>query len=171
MPSRELVQRALNAIKRAADYEYFFGQLKSPDWIKPLWDVGLFRSPPEPIREGQYVRLPIWPESQYLARMAARAPDTVLDVLLEIPDTENVRVHEDFADAALAMPAELAAKWVKKETRWMEQQQNLYFLLPQKLGALITHLCKGGQADVALQLAKMLLAVLPDNQGVDRKGE
>jgi hypothetical protein len=171
MPSRELVQRALNSIKRAADYEYFFSQLKSRGWIKPLWDAGLFRSPPELIREGQYVRFPMWPESQYLARMAARAPDTVLDVLIEMPDTENVRVHEDFADASLAMPAALAAKWVKKETRWIEQQQNLYFLLPQKLGALITHLCKGGQVGVALQLTRILLTILPDNRGTDAKDQ
>src|SRR3954447_421924 len=96
----------------------FFNQLKSPDWIRPLWDAGMFRSPPTPVKEGKYVSFPLWPESRYLARMAAQAPETVLEVALQIPLTENVRVHEDLADATLAMPADLAAKLVPKAKKW-----------------------------------------------------
>jgi len=168
MPSPETIKKALAAIKRAADYEYFFDQLKSPDWIRPLWDAGMFRSPPEPVREGQYIRFPFWPESRYLVRMAARAPETVLEVALQIPSTENVRVHEDLVDAVLEMPAHLAAKLVPKAKKWIELPYQL--LLPEKLGTLMGHLAKGGQVKAALDLARSLLAVLPDPRATEKTG-
>lgn len=171
MPSPEVVQKALNAIKRAADYEYFFDQLKSPDWITPLWNAGLFRNPPAPIPEGQYIRLPTWPESRYLARMASVEPELVLKVILQIPDTDNVRVTEDLADAALAMPPKLAARLVEKAERWARSPFQL--LLPEKLGSLVGHLARGEQADEALRLARALLEVLPGTrtEGESEMGE
>src|SRR5215207_2844048 len=111
VPSQEVVQKALAEIrKRPANYEYFFDQLRSPDWIQPLFENGLFQNPPEPIREGDYIKFPFWPESQYLARVASLAPESVLEIALQI-ETDNVRVHEDIADAACAMTPHLAAQW------------------------------------------------------------
>jgi hypothetical protein len=45
----------------------------------------------------------MWPESRYLARMAAvpEAQETVLRIALAIPASENSRVHDDIADIAL----------------------------------------------------------------------
>ena len=168
MPSLELVRKALNAArKRVVDYEFFFDHLKSPDWIEPLSKENMFRDPPAAMREGDYIKFPFWPESKYLARMAEHAPALVLRVLLEVPETDNIRVHEDMADAALAMPADLAAKWVKREIEWLVKQDRLYFtLFPEKLGALVAHLAKGGQKETALELAKVFLAILPDPKRV-----
>jgi hypothetical protein len=163
MPSQEVVQKALAEIsKRPANYEYFFDQLRSPDWIQPLFENGLFQKPPDPIREGDYIKFPFWPESQYLARVASLAPERVLDIALRI-ETDNVRVHEDLADAACTMPPNLAAQWATKEAQWVKNQEYLYFVLPEKLAALVVHLAKGGQVDAALDLARSLLAILPDS--------
>ena len=171
MPTAETVKKALAIIKRKADYDYFFSQLQSPNWIRPLWDAGMFQTPPEPIREGQYISFPFWTESQYLARMASQEPETVLDIILQIPDTDNVRVHGDLADAALAMPAELAARWASKEAKWIETQEVLLALLPEKLGDLIEHIAKGGQVQEALYLANALLTILPAQDQEDEEKE
>src|SRR5207249_148954 len=130
MPTREQVRRAIKAIKRYADYEYFFNELRSPDWIGPLLQEGMFKKPPGPIREGSFIRFPLWPESRYLARVAAKTPELVLKVIRQIPETENVRVHEDFIDAALLMPPALAGKLVDRATRWLNSPYEL--LLPHK---------------------------------------
>src|SRR5437667_10756955 len=98
MPTREQVQRALEAIKRYADYEYFFNELKSAAWIEPLLQAEMLKTPPPPIREGSFIRFPLWPESRYLARVAAKSPELVLRVIRQVPETENVRGHEDFID-------------------------------------------------------------------------
>lgn len=155
MPTREQVRRAIKAIKRYADYEYFFNELKSPDWIGPLLQEDMFKKPPEPIREDSFIRFPLWPESRYLARVAGKAPELVLKVIRQIPETENVRVHEDFIDAALLMPPALAGKLVDQATRWLNSPYEL--LLPHKLGELLGHLARGRQIEPALKLARELL--------------
>ena len=159
MIAPETVTKALSAIKRSADYQYFFSQLKSPDWLRPLWDADLFRAPPAPVREGNYISFPPWPESRYLVRMASRAPETVLDICLKMPETENVRVHEDVIEAALAMPSPLAAKLRHKITAWLASPRLL--LLPKTLGQLISHFARGGQVSEAIDLARTVLAVFP----------
>ncbi len=162
MPRPEIVQRALEEIrKRPVNYEYFFSRLESPDWIEPLFHAGLFQHPPPPRREGDYISFSVWPESRYLARMARLAPETVQKIALQMPDTENVRVHEDLISAACSMPPELASDLARKEAAWVGSQEHLYLLLPEKLGELVSHLSRGGQIDVALVLARPLLAVLP----------
>lgn len=169
MPSSEVVIKALEQIrKRAANYEYFFDQLDSPDWIVPLLAEGFFKHPPAPQKEGDSVGFPFWPESRYLAKMASRDPDLVLNVALNVPDTDNVRIHEDFAEAALAMPPHLSAALAKKETGWIERQNHLFFVLPRTLGKLISHLARGGEVDAALDLARALLEVLPDQKAKEK---
>ncbi len=161
MVNPEIVQKVLATIKkRQADYDYFFSQLNTPVWIKPLKDAGLFSSPHPPVPEGQYISFPRWPESEYLARVANQAPETVLEVVLQIPDTENVRIHEDLINAALAMPSEFAARLIEKAKKWAKS--SYYSLFPEKLGALVKHLAQGNQIEEALGLAAILLAVLPD---------
>jgi len=170
MVSPEVVEKALKEIrKRDANYQYFFSQLKSPDWIEPLFNQGMFQRPLSPKREGDLISFPFWPESSYLARMAPEAPQAVLDVALKIPDTGNVRVHEDLAEAAYGMPADLAARLIKKEIDWIKTQPHLYLLLPELLGKLISHLSRGSQIETALLLTETLLAVLSDPREMDEK--
>src|SRR5262245_61638530 len=119
MPRAETVRKALKSIKRASDFEYFFENLRSPDWISPLETEGLFNSPRPQIEVDGGIRFPFWPQSQYLARMASRAPRLVMDTILKIPETHNVRIHEDFAEAALAMPAAEARRLVPKASTWI----------------------------------------------------
>ena len=159
MPKPEQVQKAVEQIrKRGANYEYFFAKLSSPDWIAPLAEKGLFSSPPPAVRQGDGISFSFWPESRYLARMAALAPEVVLAVMEAIPETDNVRVHEDFCEAAAAMPGRQAAEWARREAAWIESQHHLYFL-PGHLAELIEHLSAAGEHDAALQLARAVLRI------------
>jgi hypothetical protein len=170
-PNEEQVARFVELAKEPALHQYAFDHINNPSWIKPLRTRGLFSIPPQSVRDEAKgtIGFPFWPESRYLARMAARAPETVLEVALQIPDTENVRVHEDLVDAMLQVPADLAAKLIPKAKKWIELPYQL--LLPEKLGALVEHLAKGDQVEAALDLAGSLLAVLPDPRATDKTGE
>ncbi|RMG26830.1 MAG: hypothetical protein D6724_00975 [Armatimonadetes bacterium] len=160
MPNPEVVEKALEQIrKRPANHDYFFSKLTSADWIEPLDEAGLFSSPPPAIREGDTISFPSWPESRYLARVASDAPEAVAAVMMKIPETDNVRVHEDLAHAAAKLPSRLAAQWAEKETAWIRQQEHLYFLLPEALGEVVAHLATSGEPKAALGLAQALLAV------------
>ena len=171
-PTPEQVEKVVARLGHPERRRYFFDRLENPLWIEPLKEKGFFDTPPQIIRnqEQETIRFPPWFVSRYLARVATQAPEAVLDVILQIPDTDNVRVHEDLTDAALVMPAELAARWADKEARWIETQEVLHSLLPEKLGDLIEHIAKGGQVQEALHLANALLAILPaQNQEGEEK--
>lgn len=174
MVSPDIVQKALGLIqKRAANYEYFFDRLDSPAWIEPLYRQGFFKNPPAAEHQGDYVRFPRWPESEYLARMARipEAQQQVLAIALGISNskTDNVRVHEDLADAALSLPPSLAAQLVPSAKKWLQAQHHLR--LPEKLGTLMACLAKGGETTAALDLARAVLAVVSDQTGAQGEEE
>lgn len=159
----------LNTPNNLVSLGYFFNKLTNPKWLRPLIAEGLFRHPPEPERELKDDRILInyspWSQSRYLVRMAATdSPDVqqmVFDVLHGI-ETENFLIHLDIIDAACALPPELAAQLAAKEIRWVEQQNSIDHLLPDKLASLINHLAAGGQSETAQHLAHTLLVILPD---------
>lgn len=141
-------------------YGYFFETLPSPSWLEPLQKEGFFCRPPEPEVDDEKgtIRVPPWPQSRYLIRMAPLQPHRVLEIALDI-ETANPRVQEDLVEAALEMPAELAAQLTPRVLAWV--QNGHFHIWPDRLGDLIGHLARGDQADVALCLAEALLKVFP----------
>jgi hypothetical protein len=139
----------------------FFNQLKTPVWIEPLSKTGLFDHPPEPevdLAKGGR-RIWAWPQSRYLARVAEQAPEQVLKIILEIPETTNSWVHMDYVEAALHMPPELAAQLIPKMQKWI--LNDFASVMPIKMGTLLSDLAKGNQIDAALELARSMLALVP----------
>src|SRR2546426_140950 len=162
MPDRTALKEALGLIKTRADYEYFFSQLESPRWLEALVQEGLFTKPPEPIREGNYIRFPAWPESAFLARVADRVPDVAVRALEQVPPTNNVRVHEDLLEVALKISTSAAGAWAIREAKWIEHQEHLLFGLPEKIAQLIVRLVRAGEGRGALALSVALFSPLPD---------
>jgi hypothetical protein len=160
MPSREHVRRARDAMRRSADWNFFFEKLTSPGWIAPLEEEDAFLDPPPAQSDGKSVSFPFWAPAEYLVRMAPLAPDLVMDTILRVPSTDNIRIHQSFVDAALVMPAAVAARIVPPAKEWLGAPYQM--LLPDKVGRLVAHLAEGGQSQAALDLAAALLAVKPD---------
>jgi hypothetical protein len=160
----------VSLFRTPADYIYFFSKLASPGWIEPLLEEGRFASPPPAVREGDSIRFPGWPESEYLSRVAAKAPDMAARVLAEVPDTDNQRVHIDLVDVALQLSARDAAAWARRESDWVDRQQWLALLLPEKLGQLAAQLASSGELETALQLCRALFRALPDPRWSTEEG-
>lgn len=159
MPSEAIIQKALASIRKGrANYDYFFKSLTSPVWIEPLAAHGLFTEPPAPIQEGNLIRFPNWPESEYLARVAGQAPELVVKILLALPDVENPRVQEDVADAALAMPPNVAARLTKQFCNYLEQTR-YHLLYPEGLAKVVIHFATGGMSKQALRIARSYLSL------------
>ncbi len=170
MPSPEAVRKALVLIqKRAVNHEYFFSELKTPDWIEPLRAAGLFADPPPARIEGNLISFPRWPESEYLARMASLSPEQVGAIILRIPVTENTSVHQDLARAAVHLPIEMAVEWAVKEAEWVSQQHHVHWPIAEALGPVIKRLAESGETDAAILLARSLLElrVEMDSSGVE----
>lgn len=162
MISTELVAKALATIGSSpANREYFFANLRSPEWLEPLRAAGRFKSPVQAMRDSRGISFVQWPESGYLARMAAEKPNLVRDIILESQETDNERVHQDFVEAAIKMTPTAAAAVAKFEVAWIRKQSWLYTLYPEKIGELISHLANNGQVGSALALARELLMIVP----------
>lgn len=151
----------------AANLDYFFSNLKDASWLPFLLEEGFFQNPTPPetgtTDEGQtWFRYPNWPESQYLARIAADAPELVVKAIECIPDSANPRVHEDIIVAASALPGELAARVALGEQRWLAHYEGHLMSLPRPAGDLLAHLAREGKMGAAFALAGTLLKVVVD---------
>ena len=97
--------------------------------------------------------------------MAALSPKNVITILLEMPLTENIRVHEDIVEAASVAcdkEPEITSKLVKKEIGWIRFQPYLLLIRPERISYLIKQLCRANIIGIALDLAKALLDILPE---------
>jgi len=134
---------------------YFFVNLDSPEWLPGLRKKGFFKRPPSAVVTPEQRAYPSWPESAYLARMATKAPELVHDIILEMDETDNIYVVDNLVQAALEMPASLAASLVNKLIRLLDTGGAIAF--PDKVGQLAAHLAEGGQPETAMELARWLL--------------
>ncbi len=165
-PTDEQVEQLISLLTKQGYYEYFFYNLKSPHWLKPLKDKGIFSKPPEPVKTG-LLRFPPWPASIYLVKIADKEPVHVLEIIKQTK-TENFTIHQDFVDAALKMPAGLSKELVSLVPDWIRKPFSGY-LLTEKLSELIVKLCIEGEAEAAFTLAGILLDVTIDKPSKEAK--
>ncbi len=167
-PDSSAVEKLKNTVpNNYVAHSYFFDRLEHPGWLEPLRAADFFSRLPSPEvdEETRSIRYSRWPQSGYLARMASRAPEEVLQIMLLLPETDNVWIHHDLAKAAAAMPPEFAAQWCARETAWIEKQDGLFQLQAETLGErVIPLLFQGRMIDTGLKLLKSLLDVLPESR-------
>ncbi|MCG2660205.1 MAG: hypothetical protein L6437_08180 [Kiritimatiellae bacterium] len=162
--------RQFSALVKTSDvaFVYAFTHLQNPAWLSVLKKSRFFAKPSELVRDenGNYRNTGLWPQVDYLKRMSKtgnhEVQKQVLNIMLAIGATNNDFIHADFAEAALAMPADLALQWAEHETQWLSQGNQTHGFLEQNFGKLISKLAKEGEPKVVLRLAAELLAVLPD---------
>lgn len=154
----------------AANLDYFFAHVDA-SWQPFLLKEGFFLHPTPPetgaTKEGQtWIRFPNWPESQYLARIAAEDPERVVEAIERIPATANPRVHQDIATAAAALSRKLAARIAGPEQQWLAHYDGHLVSYPQAAGDLLAHLAIEGEIAAAFRLAGTLLKVsaAPDDE-------
>jgi hypothetical protein len=157
-PTPEQVDRVIAKLARPGAHRYFFAKLQNPEWVEPLRAKGFFASPPPVSRDDEkgVLRIPDWPEVEYLARVAAEVPELAADIVLQMPETTNDRVHQSLATLALNLPPQLAARLVDKIVTWTPSSELM--TLSMRLPLLVSRLAEGGQSAEAVRLARELFA-------------
>ena len=161
-PTEGHAKRLRNEVpNNLVSFRSFFDRLDNPAWLLPLRDAGLFSNPPaaEHDEETHMVRFPQWPQTRYLARMAAlpdaAVQETVFQIAAHIDDQANASIHEDLLAIACALPPTMAAHFVPKVAQWVDSP---FPLVTDRLAALIVHLEEGRQHDAAFALAEATFA-------------
>jgi hypothetical protein len=107
-PDEEGARSALARL-RPGTKSRFYEALSDPAWVGHLRAAGMFGHAPAAIREGDMVRLPLWPEGLVLVRFAKSAPEEIAAAAAEVPQCDNSRVVQLLASCAAELPPELAA--------------------------------------------------------------
>ena len=166
-PTDDLVQKALESVKTEMDRQYFFSRLKNPHWIEPLKVRGFFDHPPKvKLLPDGYVQYPFWPEFQFLKNIANEDAEKVVEIILEIPKTDNPRFYDDVIDIALNIEAPLSTRL--KEII-IEYVQGEYSFLNPRFEEVLSYWASNGQIESALVLAKELIVFQPDPQEADKQ--
>lgn len=161
-PTPEAVAKATAAIARPEHQGYFFQRLENPYWVEPLRAAGWFKEPPEPVDEEQSRRYPPWPQSAYLARMAAydEAHPALVTILKELDDRAHIYVRADMVDVAVKLPAQESAQFAKRIAAWGRGVGA--WVVVRKLPEFLVALAKGAQRKGALTVLRALIEPLPD---------
>lgn len=172
MVTDELVDRALKILAEgAANYHYFFANLKSPDWIAPLKRRGRFANPPPAEKRSDSIRFPLWPEGEYLLRMAPRSPQEVFEAINDAwHESDNHSVHDLLLRIATELPPAFAAKIAEAEAKWASHQVRFYILYAHRAEPLLIKLARNNQTLAALKLLGPILDVqAPESRRADRE--
>lgn len=153
-----------------AAVDHFLNGL-SDEWLPGLRRGRFFAFPRAPIvDEAQRRRsFPPWPQSAYLARIAQRRPREVADVILEVPEAENLSIHVDFLRAALAMPPDEADQIAQREVQWVTGRPDRTYLFPELGAELAAKLANGGKLESATVLLKSLVGFRSANANTIRE--
>ena len=146
--------------RRGANYTFFFDQATDPSWIPHLKEKGYFSNPPSMEREGEgQGNAPYWWPLHYLSRVAHRDQDTVVEILQQLPDVDNLRIKLKILEIARQLPGVQSAKLKSKVLDIGEWE--LPFL-DHWYSELLTHWVKENETDAALELADVLVQFEPD---------
>ena len=166
-PTNEMIDKALNSVKKITARKYFFSRLENPLWLKPLAERGYFKYPPKTQRfnDGTVI-YPYWYEIQYLNNVCSEMPDEVVRLLIDLPETDNSVVYDGILDIALQLPPEYSVKLKDKilEYAGMEHQFRAY-----RYAKLLEHWTKENQTSAAFELLKILITFAPDLQSENKQ--
>ena len=166
-PTNEMVDNALDSVKKVTARKYFFSRLENPLWLKPLAERGCFKYPPKTQRfDDGTVQFPYWHEIQYLKNVCSETPDEVINLIVNLPKVDNPTVYDGILDVALQLPGEFSLKLKDKilEYTGMEHQWRTY-----RYANLMERWIEENQTSAALELSKILIAFAPDPQEVVKR--
>lgn len=169
-PNKEHVRAILGKIQRTADYDFFFENIKSADWLEHLDELKQFDRPRSALKHENLLSFPFWPPALYLVKIASQKPEKVMKIILKVSNTDNPRVHEGFINAALNMQEEVAVQLHRKVKRWFGSSKSYIFIFPSQIVNYIIHIKNGGYIKEALQVTDALLGLKGYQKQLDGNG-
>jgi hypothetical protein len=136
----------------------FFERVSDPSWLRLIRERGMFGSPPEPeinFEEGT-VSFPPWPQSHFLVRMAPEVPDDVVEIVNNIPPTDNIYANAAIVDVARAVPIGKVDDLVPRLITALNAKYRMVF--PFRMAELIGELSGSGDHTSAMELARAILS-------------
>jgi hypothetical protein len=162
-PCKEDLALLRGMLAKTSLADYFFQSALSHKWLNLLREDDIFKKPVGVVEhENGAISCPFWPQAQFLIRLAEQEPKTVSEILMEVGDTENSRVHQELVEIALKLPSTLIIEFSKKASKWIKDQYHSITSLPLRLAEFAAKLAKEGELRAAFQLADGIFDVKID---------
>ncbi|MEW5922863.1 MAG: hypothetical protein AB1746_02635 [Candidatus Zixiibacteriota bacterium] len=159
-PNQTDVDELQNLFLRSAVADYFFRNITNSEWLLLLKDAGFFSKPFDIIiHEDGAVSCPSWPQSSFLMKCADSNPSLVSEILQNVEDTENARVHQELVEIAQKLPSSLLISFANRAKDWINNRYNSITLLPDRLAGFVRKLATENQVSTALIVADTILDV------------
>ena len=157
--------------RRGANYVFFFKHVQDAAWIPILKKQGFFDSPPggAPDSEG-ILWFQLWQPLLFLQRVANTVPDQVVEILIDLPQTENPRTSHRIC--MIASEIEDIESSLKLKPWVVKYFKSSYGLLDRR--PIIDLLNRwGGESDssvaAALELLKIAVRFRPDPESEEKQ--
>jgi hypothetical protein len=138
-----------------------FFQIADTSWFELLRADGYFDNPPPLVadEEGRVAYVE-WPAARFLVRAAAveELNERVAEIFAGL-DTNNPEAREATVQAAIVMPATLAATLVERIAVYIRDPD--FWWVPRQDDELVDHLLAGGEVAAALTVTTELIAAAP----------
>jgi len=125
-PSDATIDAVLVRLSEPQLRRSFFSKLENPNWVTPLAEREAFPKPTVTDEaEGDRVHS-LWPEGDYLVRMAGLVPNEVFSVLVGIADTQNYFAQAAVIQACGKLPPALAVKLADYVAKYLDTPKNFH---------------------------------------------
>jgi hypothetical protein len=163
-PDDELVRQVLIRLGDLQHRKIFYQGLENPLWVGKLAARHVFDDAPQmSVDDNGRLRSRLWPEGEYLARMAALVPEEVVPIFQQLAATDNVWVQRIILQGVTNMPSRHARDFARFLAEYMKGAERFY-LEPGKFVALISSLQADGYAKQSIRL---LNALYRPREGLD----
>ena len=171
-PSSEEMVSALALVKsRGANYDFFFKHASNSFWLPVLEEQGFFKNPPDVEPDGEArVIARLWRPILYLQRVASSAPDQVVNILVNLPKTDNPRIlHRICEIAGKIEQDELSLKLKSLVMRYVNSPYD--WLIHQVITGLLNRWGEGSDKTraAALKVLKAVIRFHPDPESEAKK--
>lgn len=165
------VERMFSLIeRRGANSAFFFKQISEnadTTWLSFLEKKGYFTHPPSVrILDDGGIVYPFWWPIRYLMKISDQMPDEVIEIVSQLPKTDNPRVYDGLLEIALQLRGQRSARLKPKMLEYIRMEHQS---LTHKFADLLIHWTKENQTLAALELSKVLVAFSPDPQSEEKR--
>ncbi len=156
--------------RRGSNFAFFFKQVSENadvTWLPFLEKRGYFAFPPNvQITDDNSIICPFWWPIRYLEKISSQASNEVIEIVRQLPQTDNPRVYEGILDIAVQLHGEHS---VKLKPKMLEYVLLEHFRLPHRFADLLAHWTKSNQTSAVLELAEILIAFAPDPRSREKR--
>ncbi len=138
---------------------YFYIELEDSDWLEPLLKNEIIGVPTEReiIKAKNESRYLIWPEYNYLKKIAAEKPEDISNLISQLDTIDDSSIHNKALDIAEGLPANALIPFIQKEIKWITSKDKINIRQHEKYFHIARKLINNGYSDYGLQLTYEIL--------------